>query len=102
MNYLIFDSQLARDYYTEFIYDRKNNDQEKQSQLDPFLELKGLIQLVQEKFQEEISLLKASLFQQRIPAYSTPPWVDQTQYPLLTQPQTKSHPLGRVTLPSSY
>ena len=81
---------------------KKDDDQEKQSQLDPFLELKGLIQLIQEKFQEEISLLKASLFQQRIPAYSTPPWVVQTQYPLLTQPQTKSHPLGRVTLPSSY
>ena len=74
----------------------------KQSQSDSFLELKSLMQKMQDSFQSEILLLKTSLAQQRIPLYTAPsPWPSQTQFPLLSQPTPQVQPVGRVTLPSS-
>ena len=74
----------------------------KQSQSDSFLELKSMMQTIQESFQSEILLLKTSLAQQRIPLYTAPPpWPSQMQYPFLSQPTPQVPPVSRVTLPSS-
>ena len=74
----------------------------KQSQSDfSFLELASLIKSIQANLQTEMSMLKASLIQQRIPLYATPPWMNQSQFPPLTQPLPQIQPVGRVTLPSS-
>ena len=79
----------------------RRTDQSTKPQGDSFLELKSLVESIHTSFQAEISMLKASLIQQRIPMYTTPPWMNQSQFPLLSQPTPLIPPGGRVTLPSS-
>ena len=79
----------------------KKTDQSTKSQGDSFLELKSLVEKIHTSFQAEISMLKASLSLQRMPMYTTPTWMNQSQFPLLSQPTPQIPPVGKITLPSS-
>ena len=82
----------------------KHTDSASKSQGDSFLELKSLVKSIQASFQAEISKLKASMNQQIIPMYATPPWIHQyqSQFPTLSQPTTLIPPVGKASLPSSF